>query len=787
MERKMGFWFKPLLACLLFAVLALAGCEGDTGPQGPPGLPGLPGGGVAGVANESCSVCHGPGGIRDIEVVHPEPIANNLTFGNFSVVTTDLTAVAVSFSVAGPGGPITDDPEVNFSGSLTFAKLVPGAGAGDRSSWQSYINRVEIGDVGPVEGEPAVLAQAVQATSESTAAGSLTYDAVTDLWTYVFAFNFSAPAEDIDGDGTPDVPAGTLDFAADLQNRISGQFSANEVAVGDNEIIVQTVLEGNPVFDFVPDGTLAPATRNIAVIASCNECHRELALHGGHRFEVEYCVTCHNPGTVDANSGNTVDLTALIHKIHRGESLPSVENGDPYVIVGYRDAIHDYSTVVWPGFPIGEPLDCAKCHTGADAATPDGDNWILVPTMEACGTCHDDISFTALTGTEPSWVSLHTGGAQADNSSCVACHPSAGIILAHEVFQLTASTMFAASIDTVATAFDPVTRQLEVVFSILDPTNVNTPWNILADVPFTQGSASTTSILVGWDPQELHNSGSNSVPAQPIRINALTNAVDNLDGTFSVTATIPAGINSVRVAIEGHPAVEDPSGTFVRVPMVNAFADVATGAVPTDRRDIVDINKCNACHGTLSLHGNNRTNEIGVCVICHNANATDIEVRPATLDTTPADGIFDNFAAAGVDGKREEAIDFKRMIHSIHAGGPAHGFRETGVVIYGFGRSIHDYSEVRYPTGWNNCDMCHIAGPPNLPVEPEVLGTTIRTADPALDGNQGAIDVALINSADDLNISPTAAACSGCHDGGQIQSHMESNGANFNVLQENIQ
>jgi hypothetical protein len=35
---------------------------------------------------------------------------------------------------------------------------------------------------------------------------------------------------------------------------------------------------------------------------------------------------------------------------------------------------------------------------------------------------------------------------------------------------------------------------------------------------------------------------------------------------------------------------------------------------------------------TLILHGNNRTNEIGICVICHNPNATDIEVRP-TVDS----------------------------------------------------------------------------------------------------------------------------------------------------------
>lgn len=795
--KKTGTIRWLFLVVILALSLVMFGCEGDDGDTGPQGPPGPPGPSAAETANEQCEVCHGPGGIRDIGVVHPDPDANNITFSDFSVNTTNLAAVSVTFKAVGPNGTITGDAEVDFSGSLTFAKLVPGAGAGDRSHWQSYINRVEVGDVGPVEGEPAVLAEAVQATSESTSTGNLTFDAATGLWTYVFAFDLSNPDEDIDGDGLLELQEGTLDFAPNLLNRISGQFSANAVAAGDDDLLVQAELRGNPVFDFVPSGAPAPVTRDIAVVASCNECHRELALHGGRRFEVGYCVTCHNPGTTDANSGNTVDMTTLIHKIHHGEELPSVVNGEEYIIVGYRDSINDYSNVVWPGFPSGEPLDCAKCHTADDVATPDGDNWNMVPTMEACGACHDDISFMALDGTEPSWVRLHSGGPQADNSGCAsaACHPAtgglAGIMDVHEIFQLTAADAFEASIDTAATTFDAATRELDIVFSITDPTNANAPWDILADAPFTQGSASTTSILVGWDPQELHNTGSGSTPAQPIRINALTSAVDNGNGTFTVTATIPAGINSVRAAIEGHPAVDDPDTVAVeaiRVPMTNAFADIATGAAPVARRTIVDIDKCNGCHGTLSLHGNNRTNVIDVCVICHNPNATDIEVRPPTIDADPADGVFDNFAATGTDGKREEAIDFKRMIHAIHAGEESeHGIRDAGVVIYGFNRSIHDYSEMRYPTGQNNCDMCHVGdGPPDLPLPDEALATTVRTADAALAGDQAAIDAALADPDDDLNITRTAAVCSSCHDGGVLQGHMESNGANFGITQPEI-
>ncbi len=83
--------------------------------------------------------------------------------------------------------------------------------------------------------------------------------------------------------------------------------------------------------------------------------------------------------------------------------------------------------------------------------------------------------------------------------------------------------------------------------------------------------------------------------------------------------------------------------------------------------------------------------------------------------------------------------------------------------------------------------MCHVGdGPPELPLADEVLATTVRTADAALDGDQAAIDAALADPDDDLNITKTAAVCSSCHDSGVIQGHMESNGANFGITQPAI-
>ncbi len=113
----------------------------------------------------------------------------------------------------------------------------------------------------------------------------------------------------------------------------------------------------NALDHFVPSGTSEPEPRDIVTTETCNgRCHNPLAVHGGSRREVGLCVLCHNPTQgIDPDSGNSVDMPVMIHKIHMGENLSK-----DYTIIGYRQAVHNYNYVVYPA-PINE---CDACHTG---------------------------------------------------------------------------------------------------------------------------------------------------------------------------------------------------------------------------------------------------------------------------------------------------------------------------------------------------------------------------------------------------------------------------------------
>ncbi len=426
-------------------------------------------------------------------------------------------------------------------------------------------------------------------------------------------------------------------------------------------------------------------TRDIIRTDTCNGCHgvtsdTRLSFHGGGRVENEYCVTCHNP---DRNPDT--GFTTLIHKIHYGSQLTMDYRGGAYENVNFPRDI----------------TNCTSCH---EAGPADADNWKTEPHREACGSCHDDVDFD--TG-----ANHGQGGQQLNNRLCRNCHPPEGdfgielpVATVHQGVPLEAEAALyrgpgnGFALENVS--FDRAAETVTVQYSV---TRDGVKMNLLTDPEWVNGGS--LNIDLAWSSEDYTNLGSGSAPApaQPIQFPArdIGNTVTDLgNGSYETVVDVSGfGFGSMTVGLEGRPRADLIGTGYSSVPVRSVFQTISVEprAPVSARREIIDIDKCNACHDLggagLSFHGANRTGEMQVCVLCHNPNATDIRQRPADPgDTT--------------DGKREEAIDMKLMIHQIHMGGDL----EEPVVIYGFGGNEHDYAGVNFIGNNMNCLTCHRTG-----------------------------------------------------------------------------
>jgi OmcA/MtrC family decaheme c-type cytochrome len=156
------------------------------------------------------------------------------------------------------------------------------------------------------------------------------------------------------------------------------------------------------------------------------------------------------------------------------------------------------------------------------------------------------------------------------------------------------------------------------------------------------------------------------------------------------------------------------------------------GSPVAPRRTVVAIDNCNQCHYSLSVHGDNR-NQTVMCVLCHNPNTTDADMRPASAG--PA-----------------QTVDFRTMIHKIHRGENL----TSDFTIYGFGQSVNNFNDVRFPGDLRNCEKCHTNGSEQLPLGDNLL---------SVNNPRG-----LINPT-----PPATAACIACHDTRPAASHALGN------------
>ena len=570
--------------------------------------------------------------------------------------------------------------------------------------------------------------------------------------TYTFTFNTDVTA--VDG----------VEWEPTLTHRVAGQIGSRSVPLEPQ----------NLVYDYIPAGGEFTTTQNMTTMAVCNECHDDLVFHG-RRFETEYCTQCHNPDLADGEG----DMSFMIHRIHASGTFEVLD-----------DAI-DYSYVTYPQ----DLANCRKCHDATKLGTPDGDNWMNVPSIAACAGCHTDVS--------PN----HGGGG--GGQACLDCHDD-GIAPSVETAHLTAN----------ATPNNPnlLPGQRSITYELVEATvdgsnDVTIKFKILSDgtaldmTNLPQDLADRgnwPSFLLAYampqdgidEPMDYNNMGQRA--AQPISV-SIGNLVSGADGRISFDAG--SGVNT---GIITNPELQFPAMTTLRaVGLQGYFQQDLTGngeddvslhtpsavvAVTGDdvRRTVVDSASCASCHEWFEGHGGNRTYNIQICTLCHVPNQSS----SGRTVTDPTDRGLDAALQAALDAGTldmsvdpddpttypEDAQNLKDLIHGIHAAGDR---TRPYQHVRGGRQGYYDWEHVTFPRGAStaNCKLCHISGTTDLPLAEGLLGTTVRTTG-QMDGQDGTPEdafVGLPNATDWIN-SPTASSCFYCHTSTDAMAHMMQNG-----------
>jgi len=818
---------QPVILLLLTAIACAGptGKDGAAGPAGPAG-PASDAGTLAdggpliqgALTAETCTICHGVGSLVDDLSFHKADAANALARSFATIISVAVPGAGaikptVTFTVkdaATGGNPVGGLTSFAF----TAAQLVPAA-TGGVSNWRSIINRnyntvadPSIGGQTESSLPTAAFPAAAQATCTEGPTGTYACILGDDLSAVLpLNINFGVTTNAF----VPTLPlriglqgtAPTPGSVASVTKFTSPPWGVGGFPAAPATITVQPAAPFNASFDLDASGNPAADLRALVSTASCNQCHQRLAAHGGRRLDVNFCVTCHNAFSLDPSLptaqrnavdpfNGTVDFKRVLHKVHMGKSLPTVLAGGKFTFHAV-----DFSDVTFPQMTSNSTSDagnCTACHSLVNANANDpANNWKNKPTRVACAACHDLTSFDAVA---PAGFTLHSGGPRADDAQCALCHASGSGVApvdnaapgvptqfptTHSGLRAFQNALIGKYKFNVVSVANTAPGQLPVVtFSVTDPTNANAAYT-LTEPAFTQttSGASRIAINIAWSINAVTsagdtnytNEGSGEDPGQPVTIDALaTKVAGTAAGTFTVTPTVAVPANALGVGeavMEGHPA--DTTVTpNVRVPVPSTTKTFAiTGTATTARRQVVDINKCNVCHGNLSLHGNNRTSSIETCIGCHTTNATDIGTRPTTGTT--------------VDGKAEESIDFKKLIHGIH--GAAFAGVNKGPLIYGFGGSVNDFRNAGFPGNdacrtnpdnclVNNCEICHLPGVASATFAP-ANGTTTSTA-------------TLTDPSTYLRTTKITATCSACHAQTLTVDHMVQNGAQFNLTQAQI-
>lgn len=455
------------------------GTPGAPGTPGSPGTPGTPGGTVFTVGSNTLTNASAiAANAAAWEALEPTVTITGVTIASAPVVTFTVKdgfnrpVVGLGNTSKASTAPAASYVNLNFA----IAKLVPGT-AGSPSRWVSYI----------VTTVPSSAATSTCAkdTSCPQRPGTDNTGTLVDngdgSYKYTFYRDITTIKTQVDGmtvSGTNNkADLGDLTYEPTRTHRLTLQlsgFAPGTGAAGERGINTPTgapsSIAGVPIkkpvdviYDFIPATgvKLAASEREIASNAKCEACHRKLGgipglseesaaagFHGGGRNTVQYCVVCHTEQRKYGQTEATATVSGAVKTFTSGTTRlddRAIGNLPNFIHKVHLSSLLANKNYDYGGVKLNEPTypqdirNCTSCHDGSlgpTNKTAQGDNWKTVPSVLACGSCHDGINFKTGTGVTladaakglTSTVSAHPAGPQADDSLCTVCHKSGGLI-----------------------------------------------------------------------------------------------------------------------------------------------------------------------------------------------------------------------------------------------------------------------------------------------------------------------------------------------------------------------
>jgi OmcA/MtrC family decaheme c-type cytochrome len=606
-----------------------------------------------------------------------------------------------------------------------------------------------------------------------------------------------------------------------------------------------TFFAANKEDNFIPSGVGTPGRREIVAQSGCDNCHAKFRaevvssdqFHGGGRVAVGMCNVCHNPARV---SNPLADSASFVHRIHNGRNVATA-NQFHGIAATYPQDIRNCDSChknaaqgdQWSTNP--STLACKGCHdyvsfTNSEAITcgimgslargPDGKplpcNHVAGPQPDSsCESCHGPTRGFATARYHKPVASPDPNNAWKPGGTNNNTHASFVAAVGYVPPGAAKITYDVKTVEAVADAggikrpqitFKLKSDGTDVVFQTyqagvtteLMPNFVGSPSvyfafgvpqdNLAASADFNASVSGYIKKI--WDGTATGNgagtlTGPDATGYYTIRLTGVqipttaTHLTGGLGYSYSLSSTPPL----VQTNVPDYPwtpnvPADGRAQGGLSVPAPNVWK-VATGF--TARRQIVDNNKCNACHGLLGVEPNfhaGQRNDGPTCSFCH----------------TP------NRASAGW------SAGSKYFVHAVHA-----GRKRTVDFTWHAASQTENFGEIEFPATLNQCTNCHVANTydfmngtnqsslANQPLTTVASGTynnnplvnsSYYTLSPYViaDGvtsygsgfsYNAATNATTQAAGTTLVISPITGACAACHDSSIALDHMTANGGRF--------